>query len=1236
MTEGSSPAKTFVGVRFLLLGFDPFDEHQVRSKLVDCGGEDVAHYSPNCTHVIVDKIVYDDPVCVAARNDAKTLVTALWVHHSFDVGLPIDPTSIIYRPLRDLNGIPGAKRLIVCLTGYQRQDRDDIMTMVGLMGARFSKPLVANKVTHLVCYKFEGEKYELAKKIPKMKLVNHRWLEDCLRDWQLLPEDNYNISGYELEMMEAEARDSEDEAENTFGKQSGVRSMYKSPHNIKSGSPATSRFPISGEVPKVPLIFDNAIGNLSIPRNENKLDQTSSFSNSYVSKGLSCQDACELRDASGCDLNDQHHLTPDPKVRDDFISNCGSAGRASHSAGKLSYSRQTLWMPTVPLYTGDKSSGGSVSSKVPICKSSATLKDQANDKFDPNCVEVPLKGIHLQNGEESSGILPRKRVMDLSYASSKSQKTSPGAKSGSMHSPSPSNKSPKVKPTSLIDGSCSTSHYIVTNDDHSLDKTGNLNAAGNSMAGVSPAKLSNLIQKPLACDLPFSATVISNMGKDENANMKSPRTTLRRSRKSSLSNKRGIVDGAEEKPTAAVSKAVELQDQPQDVEGSSASNKKSMNNSSNDPADLNMLKEGNNDLVTKHLKQKVKSKKTLGSRPRLVSANQKGSVHLYKDASLNDTAVLYNAGDHQKSPNPTKLDVPCPDVNVEAPNEVEGKDVDMSADVAEKNIESVDDETQAPEEESEHKLENVVHEAKGIVVQATSKCVEKSEQEQHLQDHSDACTPRDAMASLGTEGNEREKSVSDNISLLVEPAADGDAVEGKKNQGKKHALGKTKLKTVHPVTDVMKPKKVASEENTRNDNTRVTEKKKEKRLAGLVGKSKCHGAPQNKLENSAKMKENKPIVGGDQTVSKAEQQAEKSTAKSGITPLKIIQTSAERSDNPSIPEGKASSKVKIEPVRFILSGHRFQRKEFQKVIKRLKGRCCRDSHHWSYQATHFISPDRVGRTEKFFAAAASGRWILKSDYLEASDKEGRFLEEEPYEWYKNGLSEDGTINLEAPRKWRLLRERTGHGAFHGMRVIIYGECIAPPLDTLKRVMKAGDGTIFATSPPYTRFLKSGIDYAIVSPGMPRADMWVQELLKHEIPCVVADYLVEYVCKPGYPLDRHVLYNTNAWAEKSFERVQSRAEEVVEEAFTGGDGDDASCGGGSDIPCVVCGSGERGEVMLICGNESGSVGCGIGTHIECCNPPLESVPKDDWFCPNCSWSKNSTKSSKKRKKGRSSK
>ncbi|MFS7939003.1 putative BRCT domain-containing protein [Helianthus anomalus] len=32
-------------------------------------------------------------------------------------------------------------------------------TMVELMGAQVSKPLIATKVTHLICYKFEGVLY---------------------------------------------------------------------------------------------------------------------------------------------------------------------------------------------------------------------------------------------------------------------------------------------------------------------------------------------------------------------------------------------------------------------------------------------------------------------------------------------------------------------------------------------------------------------------------------------------------------------------------------------------------------------------------------------------------------------------------------------------------------------------------------------------------------------------------------------------------------------------------------------------------------------------------------------------------------------------------------------------------------------------------------------------------------------------------------------------------------------
>ncbi|MFS7916178.1 putative DNA helicase chromatin remodeling SNF2 family [Helianthus anomalus] len=53
---------------------------------------------------------------------------------------------VMYVPVRDLNGIPGATSLAICLTGYQREYREDIMIMVELMGAQNSKPLIATKV----------------------------------------------------------------------------------------------------------------------------------------------------------------------------------------------------------------------------------------------------------------------------------------------------------------------------------------------------------------------------------------------------------------------------------------------------------------------------------------------------------------------------------------------------------------------------------------------------------------------------------------------------------------------------------------------------------------------------------------------------------------------------------------------------------------------------------------------------------------------------------------------------------------------------------------------------------------------------------------------------------------------------------------------------------------------------------------------------------------------------------
>ncbi|KAF0041317.1 hypothetical protein F2P81_007215 [Scophthalmus maximus] len=45
-------------------------------------------------------------------------------------------------------------------------------------------------------------------------------------------------------------------------------------------------------------------------------------------------------------------------------------------------------------------------------------------------------------------------------------------------------------------------------------------------------------------------------------------------------------------------------------------------------------------------------------------------------------------------------------------------------------------------------------------------------------------------------------------------------------------------------------------------------------------------------------------------------------------------------------------------------------------------------------------------------------------------------------------------------------------------------------------------------------------------------------------------------------------------------------------------------------CEVCGGSDREDRLLLCD------GCDSGFHMECLTPPLDSVPVEEWFCPEC--------------------
>ncbi|MCL7030069.1 hypothetical protein MKW94_020816 [Papaver nudicaule] len=1527
---GGDESKTFDGVRFILLGFSPSEEAKVQSKLTNGGGVNVGEYGDICTHVIVDKITYDDHRCVKARDDGKMVLNSVWVDHSFDVGMPVDSSLILYSPVKNLSGIPGAKSFIVCLTGYQRQDREDIMRMVSMMGANFSKPLVANKVTHLICYKFEGEKYELAKKMQKIKLVNHRWLEDCLKAWEILPECDYNKSGQEIETMEAEAKDSEDEAEeNRATVQLGVENVTDSSFKLHTGSDISTSKGSDATTPARERSNINKQTSIA----KGLLDTTENTTSKTSKKGSRVGDVAEsssklLGGSDSLNLVGSGLNTPvrtssmhlhGSTVRGliDTSANVGSESRLLANSGKLIGAERTPNSPVAKQQDfGSLNSGayrseytGSGGNKTPSSKSgkrpftsdatnpvttsqvkklqktspvpifsgeqsnhlrSSPLggletnisndvkSDQVKNKLDFGEVEdqsskselhhsklkdVTLtpkkkKGLSCASPKSSNickdgfGILPPKSdqvedILDFGHIENqkndselnhpkvegravtpKKKKSLPGpslesSKKGSPNSKTfattgtvasttleremessstPSNRShqmdvdtntiknqsvtlkrklglsgtssgsPKKRsPYSITSGTGSTlardtpegdiNVALETKPSPALTNSSHVAEAVADSSANEPAKLAR--NKPLSvkkkskkCGLPVSKDTISDDLKSPlqqnvsvSAAAKTPETSLKELGQTDLVS----TDFGDFR----ASRSAGL-----DTKASSPDSRRPETEADKSRGSVNIgVNKGKKNGPSTRSGTKTK---TLGSRRKLGAASakeRKGTLNLDQAATTNE-ASLFSEGTNEavqeklSNVRAEKIEVPqelALDDETEAPEE-ENAVKSFSQEVAELSSKA-DVGMKGTSEKIQHSGSKVNSHCSLMDGEKVVSGIDREDLKKNKEDLSTFKADQTKEATGGVHSSNQVDKVT--VSPLKEVVNEGPNPASKvqrstasvKKTGKttfveenktidtegptirsstyvrKKVVSKSLRKTKQdkkmvaeaspdeiPVNEVNHPsnkdqRNVDSavkevpvsrkvKDNVDNEISKTsTEMVGTKRRGNLASKTKESKAekPVNDLKETKSVKKRSTVNVGERIkeavleakrrASPASKTTETSTemllagkeeetksakkrpsAKSGehknVVPKPNIKQSNKKAesstDSDIIQADRVSKPLNSQLMWFILSGHRLQRKEFQQVIRRLKGRCCRDSHNWSYQATHFIVPDPVRRTEKFFAAAASGRWILKTDYLTACNQAGKFVEEEPYEWSKTGLNEEGTISLEAPRKWRQLKERTGHGAFHGMRIIVYGECIAPPLDTLKRVVKAGDGTILATSPPYTKFLKSGVDFAVITQGMPKADLWVQEFMRNEIPCVVADYLVEYICRPDYALDKHVLYNTNEWADKSLANLEMRSKEIIEPSSPSDVKDEASDSG--DLPCQVCGSHDRGEVMLICGDESGSLGCGIGTHIDCCNPPLESIPSEDWFCPKCSKTVNCKKDPprKSKKKASSSK
>ncbi|GAB2282449.1 hypothetical protein Dimus_016992 [Dionaea muscipula] len=93
--------------------------------------------------------------------------------------------------------IDGMESIVAAVSGFHGTERFKLIKLISLAGGNYVGTM-SRSTTHLFCWKFEGKKYDLAQKHGTI-ILNHRWLEDCIKTRKRVPEYLYTLhSGCEV------------------------------------------------------------------------------------------------------------------------------------------------------------------------------------------------------------------------------------------------------------------------------------------------------------------------------------------------------------------------------------------------------------------------------------------------------------------------------------------------------------------------------------------------------------------------------------------------------------------------------------------------------------------------------------------------------------------------------------------------------------------------------------------------------------------------------------------------------------------------------------------------------------------------------------------------------------------------------------------------------------------------------------------------------------------------------
>uniref|UniRef100_A0A914UX32 BRCT domain-containing protein n=1 Tax=Plectus sambesii TaxID=2011161 RepID=A0A914UX32_9BILA len=180
-----------------------------------------------------------------------------------------------------------------------------------------------------------------------------------------------------------------------------------------------------------------------------------------------------------------------------------------------------------------------------------------------------------------------------------------------------------------------------------------------------------------------------------------------------------------------------------------------------------------------------------------------------------------------------------------------------------------------------------------------------------------------------------------------------------------------------------------------------------------------------------------------------------------------------------------------------------------------------DSKDFDVSCSHLIAGSTF-RNEKLLGSIASGKWVLQRSYLDASYKQGYFVNEADYEWGNEKLAvsfkDERTAKLAAAcKRWRIrLTERGSTGAYDGWRCVLFVS--SNKMAGMRRLLHSGGGQAW-TRDEITSY--DNITHALVDNCSAWRPSELDALIAAGVRCYRSDFIATYLMEE--PIDDRASY-----------------------------------------------------------------------------------------------------------------